>query len=80
MSKIYNLISKCIVTPLTWANTVQLWLQDRLNQTLAGRAKKLTTQAGVDMRIFLLFNFQSFSSGRTRSSKCSVFAPLLNNF
>ena len=37
LSKIYSLISECIVAPLLWANTVQLWLQERLNQTLAGR-------------------------------------------
>ena len=37
LSKIYSLVSECIVAPLLWANTVQLWLQERLNQTLAGR-------------------------------------------
>lgn len=47
VSKIYSLISKCIVTPLIWANTVQLWLQERLNQTLAGRAKKLALRLGL---------------------------------
>ena len=60
VSKIYSLISKCIVTPLIWANTVQLWLQERLNQTLAARAKKLALRLGLIWGYFYFLIFGLF--------------------
>ena len=60
VSKIYSLISKCIVTRLIWANTVQLWLQERLNQTLAARAKKLAFRLGLIWWYFYFLIFGLF--------------------